>query len=383
MADRVFNFSPGPAVLPLKVLQEAQRDLLALPGLGISALEISHRSQWFDAVLEETTANLRKLLGLGGKLADAFSILYMQGGSRLQFSTIPMNFLGGAGQPADYLITGSWSKTALVEARREGEVRVVFDNKDENYRRLPRPDELKLNPDAAYLYYCSNETIQGVQFPGEPGSSGVGILPAGQAGSLPHVPLVCDASSDFLCRPLDMARYGVLYACAQKNLGPAGITVVIVRNDMLQRVPDGLHSMLDYRVYAKEDSRANTPPVFAVYMVMLVTRWLLNDIGGLAKMEALNRQKSQMLYELLDKYPDLYQGHAERDCRSLMNVTFRLPSEEATNQFVKEATARRLCELKGHRSVGGIRASIYNAMPVEGVEALRDFMVEFAKRGKA
>jgi phosphoserine aminotransferase len=370
MAERVYNFSPGPAVLPLKVLQEAQRDLLALPGLGVSALEIGHRTKWFDGVLEETTANLRKLLGLEGKLGERFSVLYMQGGSRLQFSTIPMNFLRGSGRAAEYVITGSWSKTALAEARREGEVHVLFDNKDENYRRLPRPDELKPNADAAYLYYCSNETIQGVQFPTEPDSSG-------------RVPLICDASSDFLSRPLDMPRYGLVYACAQKNLGPAGVTVVIVHNDMLERVPEGLHSMLDYRSYAKEDSRANTPPVFAVYVVLLVTRWLLDDIGGLAKMQAINRQKAQMLYDLLDKYPDLYQGHAARDSRSLMNVTFRLPSEEATSQFVKEAAARRLCELKGHRSVGGIRASIYNAMPMEGVGALRDFMLDFAKRAKA
>jgi phosphoserine aminotransferase len=365
MADRVYNFSPGPAVLPLKVLEEAQRDLLALPGLGISALEISHRSKWFDGVLAETTGNLRKLLGLDGKLGEQFSVLYMQGGSRLQFSTIPMNFLRGSGRAADYLITGSWSKTALAEARREGEVRVVFDNNDENYRRLPRPDELQPGPDAAYLYYCSNETIQGVQFPTEPAPQGT-------------VPLVCDASSDFLSRPLDMPRYGLVYACAQKNLGPAGVTVVIVRNDLLERVPDGLHTMLDYRSYAKEESRANTPPVFAVYVVLLVTRWLLDDVGGLAKMQAVNRRKAEMLYELLDKYPEVYEGHAQRDCRSLMNVTFRLPSEEATARFVKEAAARRLCELKGHRSVGGIRASIYNAMPMEGVEALRDFMVQFA-----
>ena len=368
MTDRVYNFSPGPAVLPLKVLEEAQRDLLALPGLGISALEVGHRTKWFDGVLAETTANLRKLLGLEGPLGERFSILYMQGGSRLQFSTIPMNLLRGSGRTADYLITGTWSKTALAEARREGEVRVLFDNKDENYRRLPRPDELKPSPDAAYLYYCSNETIQGVQFPSEP--------------KISDAPLICDASSDFLCRPLDVECYGLLYACAQKNLGPAGVTVVIVRNDLLQRVPDGLHTRLDYRSYAKEESRANTPPVFAVYVVLLVTRWLLNEIGGLAKMQALNEQKSQMLYELLDKYPELYQGHAACDCRSLMNVTFRLPSDEATDQFVKDAAARRLCELKGHRSVGGIRASIYNAMPLEGVEALRDFMVEFAKRGK-
>jgi phosphoserine aminotransferase len=249
----------------------------------------------------------------------------------------------------------------------------LFDNKEENYRRLPRPDEWKPSPDAAYLYYCSNETIGGVQFPSDPDAG-----PAGAGAP----PLVCDASSDFLSRPLDMARYGLIYACAQKNLGPAGVTVVIVRDDLLGRVPEGLHTMLDYRSYAKEESRANTPPVFAVYVVLLVTRWLLDEIGGLAKMQTINRQKAQMIYDLLDKYPELYQGHADRDSRSMMNVTFRLPSEEATARFVKEAAARRLCELKGHRSVGGIRASIYNAMPMDGVEALRDFMVEFAQRGK-
>jgi phosphoserine aminotransferase len=360
--ERVFNFSPGPAVLPLPVLQEAQRDLMALPGLGISALEISHRSKWFEGVLDETTSNLRRLLDLP---AD-YTVLYMQGGARLQFSTVPMNLLRGSGRAADYVVTGSWSAKAAEEASREGEVRIAFDNKAENYRRLPRPGELQLAPTAAYAYITSNETIQGVQFLVEPETG--------------DVPLVCDASSDFLCRPLPIRRYGLIFACAQKNLGPAGVTIVILRNDLLERIPPGLHSMLDYRTYARENSLANTPPVFALYIVMLVTRWLLNEIGGLATMETLNRQKAALLYELLERFPQFYQGHADPACRSLMNVTFRLPSDELTARFVKDAASGGLKELKGHRSVGGIRASIYNAMPLAGVQALREFMIDFARR---
>jgi phosphoserine aminotransferase len=360
--QRVYNFSPGPAVLPLSVLEQAQRELLALPGQGISALEMGHRTKWFDNVLASTTANLRKLLDL----PDNYSVLYVQGGARLQFSMIPMNFLRGGGV-ADYILTGSWSKMAREEARREGEAPIAFDNKAENYRRLPRPEELKLSSGAAYVYYTSNETIQGVQFPREPQTD---------------APLVCDASSDFLSRPVDIARYGLIYACAQKNLGPAGVTVVVVRDDMLKRVPDGLHTMLDYRVYAKENSLANTPPVFAVYMAMLVTRWLLEEVGGLTKMSEINRQKASLLYELLDEYSDLYQGHAAREARSQMNVTFRLPSEELTEAFCREAAQQKLTNLKGHRSVGGVRASIYNAMPMAGAQALREFMMAFAKKTK-
>ena len=365
MDDRVYNFSPGPAVLPVPVLEEVRRDLLCLPGLGVSALEISHRSKWFLDVMETTTANLRRLLGLG----DGYSVLYLQGGSRLQFSMAPMNLLRGGNEAADYLLTGSWSKQAIEEARREGEVHVAFDNQDENYRRIPRDEELHLSADAAYVYFCSNETIGGVQFATEPA-----------AAPATDVPLVCDASSDFLSHPIDANRYGLIFACAQKNLGPAGVTIVIVRDDLLDRVPEGLHTMLDYREYHRQQSLANTPPVFAVYVTMLVTRWLLDEIGGLAKMDAINRTKSGMLYDLLDKYPQLYQGHAASDSRSRMNVTFRLPSDDATARFLAEAAERRLHNLKGHRSVGGIRASIYNAMPCAGVEALRDFMVAFAKR---
>ncbi|MBI1900700.1 MAG: 3-phosphoserine/phosphohydroxythreonine transaminase [Planctomycetia bacterium] len=359
---RVFNFSPGPATLPLPVLEQAQREMLSLPGLGVSAMEISHRSKWFEGVLDETTANFKKLL----HLPDEFSVLYMQGGSRLQFSTVPMNLLRGTGKPADYVITGTWGTTAAVEARREGTVNVAFDNKAENYRRLPHRDELKLSPDAAYVHITSNETIQGVQYQVDP-----------EWGA---APVVCDASSDFLCRPIHLRPYGMIYACAQKNLGPAGVTVVLVRSDLLERVPQGLHSMLDYRLYAKEKSLANTPPVFACYIVLLVTRWLLHDVGGLAHMHERNRKKAALLYEVVDRFPDLYQGHADPACRSLMNVTFRLPSDEHATRFVQEAAKRSLCELKGHRSVGGIRASIYNAMPIEGVEALREFMLDFARR---
>ncbi len=361
--DRVYNFSPGPAVLPLAVLKEAQAELLSLPGIGVSPLEISHRSPWFEGVLAETTANLRKLLNL----PENFSVLYMQGGARLQFSMIPMNLLRGTGQTADYVVTGAWGAKAVEEAGREGKVNIAYNGKSHNYSRLPQASELKLTPGAAYVHTTSNETIQGVQFQQEP--------------EVGEAPLVCDASSDFLCRPLPMEKYGLIYACAQKNLGPAGVTLVLIRNDLLKRTPPDLHSMLAYTEYSENNSLANTPPVFACYVVMLVTRWLLEQ-GGLAKMEERNRAKAAMLYQVLDEYEDFYQGHAAPECRSTMNVTFRLPSEELTKRFLKESTAQGLCDLKGHRSVGGIRASIYNAMPIDGVEKLREFMLEFAALAK-
>jgi phosphoserine aminotransferase len=361
MQRRVYNFSPGPAVLPLKVLEEAQRDLLALPGIGISALEISHRSTWFDGVLAETEANLRRLLSV----PDEYRIVFLQGGSRLQFSMVPMNLLRGSGRAADYIVTGSWSQMAVGDGAREGQVRVAYDGKPHQFDRLPDPGQLEIDPRAAYAYFTSNETIQGVQFLDEP-----------KAGD---VPLVCDASSDFLCRPLPIERYGLIYACAQKNAGPAGVTIVIVRGDLLARIPDGLPPMLDYRSYVKEKSRQNTPPVFAIYLVLLVTRWLLDDIGGLAKMLDLNRRKAKLLYDTIDASGGFYRGHAQPGSRSLMNVIFRLPDDETQARFLSAAKARDLMELKGHRSVGGIRASIYNAMSMEGVEALAGFMREFAK----
>jgi len=359
MVERVYNFSPGPAVLPLAVLQQAQRDLVALPGVGMSVLEISHRSKAFEAMLAEAKSLLAELLGIPA----GYQVLFLQGGSSLQFTMLPMNFLGASGKGADYIVTGTWGGKALESAQREGKVRAAWDGKAENYSRLPSSGELKLDPGAAYVHFTSNETIQGVEFPGEP--------------DVGRIPLVCDASSDFLSRPVDMPRYSLLYACAQKNAGIAGVTVVIVRDEMLKRANDKLPPMLDYRLQAKNDSLYNTPPVFGVYILMLIGRWLRDEIGGLANMAKINQEKAQLLYDVLDENGDFFTPHARPDCRSNMNVTWRLPSEELEQAFIKQAQARGLFDLKGHRSVGGIRASIYNAMPTEGVRKLRDFMLEF------
>ncbi|REK17926.1 MAG: 3-phosphoserine/phosphohydroxythreonine transaminase [Planctomycetota bacterium] len=362
MSSRVFNFSAGPAVLPVKVLKQAQEAVLELPGVGASILEISHRSPAFDEVLSDATSMVSELLGV----PSGYTILFLQGGSSLQFSMVPMNLLRDSGKTADYLLTGSWGKKALTEAKRQGETNVVWDGKSENYSRIPAADEFTWSKDAAYAHITSNETIQGIEFATDPDSG--------------SVPLVCDASSDFLSRPVDVGRYGLIYACAQKNAGIAGCTVVIIRDDLLERVPQNLPSMLDYRLQASGGSRYNTPPVFGVYVMMLVGRWLRDDVGGLEAMAKLNREKAKLLYDVLDANPDFYRGHAHPASRSVMNVTWRLPSEELEAEFVKAAKARKLTDLKGHRSVGGIRASIYNAMPREGVEALRDLMLEFQKQ---
>lgn len=362
MTQRVFNFSPGPAVIPEPVLERAQRELLALDGVGMSILEISHRSKAFDAILAETIQGIRDLL----KVPQGYHVLFAQGGATLQFYMVALNLLRGTNKTADYIVTGTWGKKAVDEARREGEVRIAWDGKATNYDRLPKPTEVKINPGAAYAHFTSNETIQGVQFPTEPDVGGV--------------PLVCDASSDFLSRPLPIERYGLLYACAQKNAGPAGVTIIIARDDLIQRAPANLTPMLDYRQYAANDSRYNTPPTFGIYILMLICRWLKSDIGGLAKMAELNRAKAALLYEVIDEYPKFYQGHARPDCRSQMNVTFRLPSEEIEKAFLDGAKQHKLMDLKGHRSVGGIRASIYNAMPRQGVETLRQFMLDFVNQ---
>ena len=359
MQKRVYNFSPGPAVLPLPALEAAQCDLIALPGAGISILEISHRSKQFQLIIEQAEANLRTLLAIPAN----YRILFLQGGALLQFGMLPMNFLRNTGKAADYVVTGTWSKKAADEAKTQGTVHTAWDGKATNYDRTPQQGDLKLDPDAAYVYMTSNETIQGVQFPSEP--------------DFGRVPLICDSSSDFLSRPVPIDRYGVLFACAQKNAGPAGVTIVIIRDDLMEKSPNDLPSMLNYRVMAENKSLLNTPPTFAIYMVKLVTDWLLNDIGGLEKMQQLNRKKSQLLYEAIDASGGFYQAHAQPASRSMMNVPFRLADTTLDEPFLKEAVARGLCELKGHRSVGGCRASIYNAMPMEGVVALRDFMLEF------
>ena len=361
MNDRHVNFSAGPANLPLAVLEQVQRDLLCLPGAGASVMEISHRGAPFRAILDEAQANYRRLL----EIPDNYRVLFLQGGARLQFSMVPMNLLRGTKKSADYLLTGTWGNKAIEEARNVGDVRVVWDGRETNYDRLPEADQLDLNPDAAYAYFTSNETIQGVQFLREP--------------EVGDVPLVCDASSDLLCRPLPIKKYGLIYASAQKNCGPAGVAVVIIRDDLLERSDAKLPGYLSYANHAAEGSLYNTCPTFAIYVVNLVARWLLDDIGGLAAMESRNRGKAKMLYDVLDESDGYFQGHAQPQDRSLMNVTFRLPDAELDKRFLAEAASAGLDALKGHRSVGGVRASIYNAMPVSGVEKLAEFMKEFQR----
>jgi phosphoserine aminotransferase len=361
--QRVYNFSPGPAALPLPVLQQIQEEMLCYPGAGCSILEISHRDKLFIEITENAEATLRSLLGI----SDDYAVLFLQGGARLQFSMIPANLLRDSKREAQYLITGSWGKYALAEAVKEGNARAIYDAKSSNYDHTPANSDYTVAEDAAYLYYCSNETIQGVQFRSEPKA------PA-------SVPLVCDASSDFMCRPVDMPRYGILYACAQKNAGPAGVTVVVIRKDLLESGSDAMAGYLRFKNHFENESMWNTPPTFSIYVLGKVARWLQVDVGGLAAMQRINESKSRMLYDVIDAHRGFYQGHSQLECRSLMNVTFRLPSEELENKFAKEAATHDLASLKGHRSVGGIRASIYNAMPCEGVEALASFMNDFASR---
>lgn len=360
--DRVFNFAAGPGTLPLPVLEQAQHDLVSLPGLRVSPLEISHRSPWFDDVIDEAQANLRALLAI----PDSHHVVFCQGGATMQFSMVPMNVLRGGGTAA-YAVTGAWGEKAVAEAKKEGSARVVWSGKEGGYVRVPRDDELlaAISPDAAYVHITSNETIQGVEFPGTP--------------AVPDsVPLVSDASSDFLSRPLDVSSHALLYAGAQKNAGPAGVTVVIVRDDLLTRVPDGLPTMLDYRTYVGSRSMHNTPPVFAIYVLMLVTRWLRDEVGGLNRQLERNREKARLVYDAIDESEGFYRGHAEPGSRSLMNVTWRLPTEDLERRFVLEAEAQGLVELTGHRSVGGIRASLYNAMSLDGAQSLAELMRAFA-----
>ena len=357
--DRIFNFSAGPAVLPVPVLEEAQRDMVSLPGVGMSVMEISHRSKMFDDIISRTEANLRDLI----KIPSNYHVLFLQGGASLQFSMVPMNFLPADGS-ADYVLTGSWGKKALKEAKKVGAVNVAASMADGGFTRVPSRDEMSLSPHAAYVHITSNETIEGVQWKREPNAG--------------DVPLVVDSSSDILSREIDVNKYGLIYAGAQKNMGPSGVTLVIVRDDLLQRIPENLATMLDYRVHVENKSLYNTPNTWGIYIMDLVCNWL-QDQGGIEGMQRQNDEKAQLLYDTIDA-TDFYRGHADVDCRSTMNVTFRLPAEELDKKFVAEATAQGLDGLKGHRSVGGIRASIYNAFPRAGVEALVSFMKDFERR---
>jgi len=359
MTERIFNFSAGPAVLPVPVLEEAQRDMISLPGVGMSVMEISHRSKTFDEIIGRAEAGLRELM----KVPSNYHVLFLQGGASLQFSMVPMNFLPADGS-ADYVLTGSWGKKALKEAKKVGAVNVAATMADGGFTRVPSRDEMSLNPHAAYVHITSNETIEGVQWKREP--------------VVGDVPLVADTSSDILSRQIDVSKYGMIYAGAQKNMGPSGLVVVILREDLLQRIPENLATMLDYRVHVENKSLYNTPNTWGIYILSLVCKWL-QEKGGLAGMERENEEKARLVYEAIDA-TDFYRGHADIDCRSTMNVTFRLPAEELEKKFVAEATAQGLDGLKGHRSVGGIRASIYNAFPRAGVEALVSFMKDFERR---
>jgi len=346
-------------VLPVEVLEQVQRDLLSLPGVGMSVLEISHRSAPFDEILEGCEADVRKLAGI----PDGYHVLFLQGGASLQFSMVPMNLLPQGGS-ADYIVTGVWAQKAVKEAKRVGSVKIAASTEAESFNRVPKAQELKLDPAAAYVHYTTNNTIYGTQCFYTP-----------DTGS---VPLVADASSDIFSRPIDVARYGLIYAGAQKNLAPAGVTLVIVRDDLIKRTPTTLPTMLQYGVHVENKSLYNTPPVFAIYVMRLVLRWLIAQ-GGLDAIERTNARKADKLYAEIDR-TGFYRGHAQKDSRSRMNVTFRLPTEELDKKFVKEATAAGLDGLKGHRSVGGLRASIYNAFPEKGVDALVHFMQEFERR---
>ena len=354
----IYNFSAGPAILPQPVLLEAQRDLVALPGVGMSVLEISHRSKAFEAILAQTEADLRAL----GGVPSNYKVLFLQGGASLQFSMVPLNLLT-PGATADYIVTGGWSQKAVKEAKRVGAVHIAGSTESENFSRIPRQDELQLTADAAYVHVTTNNTLYGTQWAGEPNVGGV--------------PLVADTSSDMFSRPIDVAKYGLIYAGAQKNLGPSGVTVVIVREDLLARSGKSLHTMLNYATHAENGSMYNTPPCFGIYLMGLVMKWARAE-GGLEAIAARNERKAAALYAEIDR-TGFYRGTAETASRSRMNVTFRLPSEELEAKFVKASTAAGLDGLKGHRSVGGMRASIYNAFPEDGVAALVEFMREFER----
>ncbi len=355
---RLFNFSAGPATLPLAVLEQAQAELLNWRGTGMSVLEMSHRSAGFETILGEAEADLRALYGIPAN----YKVLFLQGGATLQFAMHPYN-LRPAGQSADYVVTGAWSKAAFNEAKKLGAARTAFDQAAGYF---PAQAELQLDPQAAYLHFCSNETIHGVEAAAEP------VPP-------PGVELTCDASSDFVSRPVDIAKYGLIYAGAQKNAGPAGVTLVIIREDLLARTPAGLPIMLDYKLQADNQSLYNTPPCFAIYIVGLVFKWL-RGLGGLAAIAERNQAKAGLIYTAIDQSGGFYRGLARPDSSSQMNITFRLPDEALDGQFAKEAAKDGLDGLKGHRSVGGIRASTYNALPREAAEALAQFMVEFQRK---
>jgi len=357
---RVYNFNPGPAALPQPVLEKAQSELLDYAGTGMSVMELSHRSKDFRAIIEGAEANIRSLMGI----SEDYEVLFLQGGASLQFAMIPMN-LRRPGKVADYVHTGSWASKAIKEAKVSGEVHIAWDGKAENYARAPKPDELQLSPEAEYVHICSNETIGGIRFTEFPKTD---------------APLVADMSSEIMSRVVDVSQFGLIYAGAQKNIGPSGLALVIIRKDLLERCPESVNLFLRYKTHAEDKSLYNTPNTWGIYLVKLVTEWMMG-LGGVAAIQKINEEKAAALYSVLDS-SDFWKTIADKESRSIMNVVWRLPSEELEEKFVSEAKNAGLVGLKGHRSVGGIRASIYNAVGKDAVDALVAFMKDFeAKNG--
>lgn len=354
--QRAFNFNAGPSALPLEVLQAAQEQLVNFNGTGMSIMELSHRSKDFEQVHNEAIERLRKIYAV----PDNYDIIFLQGGASLQFSMIPMNFLQQDGQ-ADYILTGVWSEKALEEAKLFGAPVVTASTKDNHYKHIPALDELNLNDAAAYVHITTNNTIYGTQWREFP---------------ITAAPLIADMSSDILSTPIDISKFGLIYAGAQKNLGPSGVTVVIIRKDLLEKANTNIPTMLKYTTFTKNNSLYNTPPTFGIYMLGEVLKWVEQQ-GGLEKVAEHNQAKAKLIYDAIDNSNGFYVGHAEKDSRSLMNITFRLADEELEKQFLAEAKAAGFVGLNGHRSVGGCRASTYNAVPYETCKALADFMVAF------
>ncbi len=349
------NFYAGPAILPQEVLEKAKAELTSLNGIGLSVMEISHRSKDFDAIITSAEENFKKLLNI----PDNYHVLFLQGGASQQFGMIPMNLLKGG--TADYVNTGAWAKKAIKEAKLFGNVNVVASSEDKNFSYIPK--EYNFTDDCEYVHITSNETIGGVQFNDFPDTG--------------DIPLIADMSSDIMSKKLDISNFGLIYAGAQKNIGPSGVTLVIIRDDLVKNSADGITTMLSYKTHAEKKSLYNTPPSFGIYIIKLVTDWLI-ELGGLDEIEKINAEKAGLLYDKFDS-GDFYNGTANKEDRSKMNVTFRLPSEELEKKFIEEATAAGFIGLKGHRSVGGCRASIYNALPLESVQELVKFMDEFEK----
>ncbi|MCK5457459.1 MAG: 3-phosphoserine/phosphohydroxythreonine transaminase [Melioribacteraceae bacterium] len=357
MENRIYNFSAGPCTLPNEVMLEAQEDFYSYKGQGLSVMEMSHRSKTYDEIIVAAEKDLRTLMNV----SDDYAVLFLQGGATLQFSMVPLNLMP-PNNKADYINTGAWSKKAIKEAKRVGAVNIAATAEESNFNFIPKRDVFNLSPDASYVHYTSNNTIFGTEFHAEP--------------EVGDIPLVCDASSDILSKSIDVSKYGLIYAGAQKNMGPAGAALVIVKNSLLDRAPDELHTYLNYNTHVEKGSMYNTPPTYTIYIMGLVYKWLLKN-GGLDAMQKVNEAKAKLLYDAIDNSGGYYKGAAAVEDRSLMNVTFNLQSEELEKKMIAEATEKNFSGIKGHRSVGGLRASIYNAFPTKGVEDLVQFMADF------